>query len=42
MDGHFAVRPILEKGGFRAYRAKLYSGPEPIATYKFKIVEERK
>ncbi|UCG32362.1 MAG: hypothetical protein JSU68_11925 [Phycisphaerales bacterium] len=42
MGRRFAVQPILEQGGCRAYRAKLYSGPEPIATYKFEIVEERK
>jgi hypothetical protein len=41
MGRRFAVQPIFEKGGFRKYRAKLYSGPEPIATYKFEIVEER-
>ena len=41
MGRRFAVQPILDKGGFRAYRAKLYSGPEPVATYRFEIVEKR-
>jgi len=37
----FAVQPIFERGGLGEYRAKLYSGPEPIARYDFRIVEER-
>ncbi len=37
----FKVGPIVEKFGFGEYQAKLYSGPEPIARYTFKIVEER-
>jgi hypothetical protein len=41
MGRTFQLRPIFEKGGYRSYRAKLYSGPEPIATYKFEIVEKR-
>ena len=37
----FKVKPIFDQGGFGEYSAKLYSGPEPIARYDFKIVEER-
>ena len=37
----FAIKPIFDRGGIGEYRAKLYSGPEPIAHYDFKIVEER-
>jgi hypothetical protein len=37
----FAVEPIVEKGGLGKYRAKLYSGSEPIARYSFEIVDQR-
>jgi len=37
----FRVKPIIDKRGFGAYQAKLYSGPEPIAWYDFQIVEAR-
>lgn len=36
----FPVKPLLDKNGYGEYKAKLYSGPEPIATYNFKIVEK--
>jgi hypothetical protein len=37
----FKVSPIVEKRGFGLYQAKLYSGPELIATYDFHIVGKR-
>ncbi len=36
----FEVKPLLDKNGYGEYKAKLYSGPEPIATYNFTIVEK--
>jgi hypothetical protein len=36
----FEVRRIIEKLGPGEYKAKLYSGPEPIATRSFRIVEK--
>ncbi len=37
----FAVKDIFEKAGLGEYKAKLYSGPEPIATRSFQIVQKR-
>lgn len=37
----FPIAPIVEKHAFGEYRAKLYSGPEPVAWYDFRIVEKR-
>lgn len=37
----FSVRTIFEKAGPGEYKAKLYSGPEPIATRSFQIVQKR-
>jgi hypothetical protein len=36
----FEVKGIVEKFGLGEYKAKLYSGPEPIATRNFRIVEK--
>ena len=37
----FEIQPLLDQHGYGEYRAKLYSGEQPIARYDFKIVEER-
>ncbi len=37
----FDINEIVEKNGFGAYQAKLYSGAEPFAWYHFSIVERR-
>jgi hypothetical protein len=37
----FKVKPIVDKNGFGDYQAKLYSGPTPVATYDFSVVDKR-